>query len=140
MVLDVKNLVGQMNDVVNENKRLNNLKEKYIEHAATIKKISENLQEIKKQLDQLSILIDPVQSIKVKSPYRKMKPIIQECFELMRNGSQINREFLEKTYAFDPFQSYRIIGKLRRLNNIHVAKDGVEIRLFYDEKLTRKTL
>lgn len=72
---------------------------------------------------------DPNVNIKVTKTNRTGNFIRDECYELMKNGTHITREFLEQRYPEHNNHSY-LLSTIKDMPNVQSAKDGVKIRLY----------
>jgi len=128
---DIKDFQKQFNLLVAENKKLTNLKERYVEHGNELVEITKLLREVDNRVTKLAKNIDPLLSVSRRKYARKLKPIKRQIFDLIQGGQQVTVSFIENTFPeLEQSQIYNIINSVRNMGNVDTAKDGTKLRLF----------
>lgn len=124
--MNLKEVAKELEEIENENKRLRNLKERYIEFADRLDNLGNELKSIAKD-------IDPVQGIRSRS-YSGIdyEPFVSEIAQKMREGVHVSTELIDKTYP-DLTQSNRhyIWQLVQKLGGVQKRKDRRTVYLYF---------
>ena len=133
MEFDIKNLNKELNALIKENKKLSNLKERYVEHGKRVLSLASRVEEINKELIYLAREIDPVLSTTTpRNGYTDLKPFVQECFDKIRQGTRLKTATIENLYPdLTRNQVYGISRKLEAMKLVGVTKKGKIKELYH---------
>jgi hypothetical protein len=132
--LDLVGFKKQFDELMQQNERLEWIKKKYVEHAKEIIDIKQDLISLIERLDKVAHEIDPVLGGTFeKRKNIKIKEIINELYDKMKNGVQVTRLLVHSTYPdlIDKQGNY-IMEALKKLPGIKQAKDGRALRLYLE--------
>lgn len=106
-----------------ENRKLSSVKERYA-------KISERMLEISKEIEKLSIDLNPLVSMRPRKERIKRKDDILKYYEKMQAGTQFTTKLLESE-GLSEKQAYYFMVKLAKMPGVEKTKDGKKVRLFW---------
>jgi hypothetical protein len=140
---DMGVLVKKINLVVQENKSLQNLKERYVEHAASVALKAKELRAMADALDDVARCIDPLlgQTVKKQSlgPRVDYDEILRELVAKMSAGLHVSGGMIHACYSdLEPYHVQKILVKLRMVPGVRERKEGVRLFLFMKETVEIK--
>ena len=127
---NIKEFQKRFDEVVQENKKLQHLKERYISHSKEILKTVESLDEIKKDLKKMAEKLNPVVLVSGRA-YIKSERMIQELYDKLQNGVRVSVPLIQLTYPKLPQTTvYHIFRTLQKMPNVDVSVSGRSKTLF----------
>jgi uncharacterized coiled-coil DUF342 family protein len=128
---DIGEFQKQFKALVDENNKLRNLRNNYVEYSDKLVDISKRVLIIQKELEELSKEIDPMKTVANRASYKRFdKEQFEDIYNKLQEGVSITNEFLQFSYSCSYQQANTIMNKLAKMQNVDVAKDGVKKRLF----------
>jgi uncharacterized coiled-coil DUF342 family protein len=123
--MDANEFVKEFKKMQDELDKMNNLKQRYMQFANTLRRYSSELAELAQE-------IDPVTQIRNFSPKSQ---IINALYNKMIDENlQVTREYLEANYSdLDGSEINYVLTALSDKTNVKKMKDGRNIRLYYGE-------
>lgn len=131
-MLDLEAIQKDMGRVIKENKRLNHLKERYIEHTKTVVELSLRCEQLAKDIAAVAKDIDPVpsQASSARGTYTNWDETLHALYEKMRAGVELRRSLIEKLASCTKEQSTYLMNQLRKMPRVEERKDGLEIVIY----------
>jgi hypothetical protein len=130
--MDMNEFKKEFDALVEQNNRMQWLKEKYIEHAKDLIEISQDAKKLAENIENIARKIDPDMGHSfVKDKRIKMKEYIDEIYNIMKSGTQITSDFICKTYpVLNTKQVNYVTEVLKKLPSVNKVKDGRTLRLY----------
>ena len=130
--MDLTHLKKEIDKVVDENKKLAHIKENYIEIATEVNSIAKSMKTLSEKLLSLSIKIDPVRSIKVRSSTNtKLKTTVADLYNKLQSGTDLTIAKVSMLYGeLNENQVSYIMRKISTMSNVTKTKDKGKLRLF----------
>lgn len=98
--------------------------------------IAKRLNEISKELKQISEELVPTFAIATKKDRPNYKAIVEELVNIMTNGGYVTKALLEKTYpSLKDTEIYYIMDKIKKMPNVDITMDGAKARLYMRKSL-----
>jgi len=118
-------LLSDIQELTEKANRYENLKGRYVDHSAKLKAIIGQLQTLLSEIEPGSILTN---HRKTGFNYSEEIGIL---YNLMRGGTRINKNFLEKTYPdLDPKSHNYILNTLQKKHKVLKARKGNMVELY----------
>jgi uncharacterized coiled-coil DUF342 family protein len=126
---DLRRTLTELQYVAEENKKLQSLKERYIEFSKQLSEIGKSILSIAKE-------IDPVSGIShrngAKRSNESMKEIADAILQRMMAGTQFKRQDIKTLYAEDDDSFLgAIIRRLMRIPNVTKVRDAKGLRYYW---------
>ena len=130
---EFKEITQKFHEIMKENDRFRDLKERYVEHAKKLIALSQSAIELSEQMNDLAKEIDPVVALQHngRKSNADYETTFEELLNVMKGGDQITSDKIRKMYPnFDFHNVAYIFKQLRTMKNIGERKEGKNLYFF----------
>lgn len=130
---EIKEIGIKLKELADENKRLQDLRSRYVEHGKNLRTIIESTDNLKTMLKNLLSEIDPAVGISSMRGRKKtsLDSHREEFSNMLFAGTHITSALIESTYPDLAKSSVlKIMNSLKALPGVSRVKDGTKVRLF----------